>query len=330
MTKTFSLSRRGLFKGASLGAAALAAPQIMTRAAFAQDAASATVSPQPQFSRFMLGDLEVTTLNDGGRVIDDPQSTFGTNQAPDDVAALLEQNYLPTSQLRNSFTPTLVRAGEDLVLFDTGNGEGGREGGTGQMLAALEASGYGADDVTIVVLTHMHGDHVNGLTEGGSPTFANARYVTGQAEYDFWSDEARMGSPAENGHMTVVEKVVPLAENMTFLADGDDVVSGITAVAAFGHSPGHMVYRLSSGDRQLMLTADTANHFILSLGRPDWEVRFDMDKAAAAETRMRVFDMIAADRIPFIGYHMPFPAVGYVEKLDTGYRYIPETYQLDI
>jgi glyoxylase-like metal-dependent hydrolase (beta-lactamase superfamily II) len=107
-------------------------------------------------------------------------------------------------------------------------------------------------------------------------------------------------------------------------------VPGITGMAAFGHSPGHMIYRLESGGRGLVITADTANHFVLSLQRPDWEVRFDMDKAAAAATRKTVFDMIATERLPFIGYHMPFPSVGFVEKLDTGYRWVQETYQLDL
>ncbi|MGL4404265.1 MAG: MBL fold metallo-hydrolase, partial [Notoacmeibacter sp.] len=90
------------------------------------------------------------------------------------------------------------------------------------------------------------------------------------------------------------------------------------------------IYRIESEGRQLVLTADTANHFVLSLQRPDWEVRFDMDKAAAAASRKSVFDMIATDRLPFVGYHMPFPAVGYVEKAAEGYRFVPETYQLDI
>jgi glyoxylase-like metal-dependent hydrolase (beta-lactamase superfamily II) len=97
--------------------------------------------------------------------------------------------------------------------------------------------------------------------------------------------------------------------------------SGITAMAAFGHTPGHMIYSLESGGRKLMLTADTANHFVLSLERPDWEVRFDMDKSGAAATRKTVFDMIAADRLAFVGYHMPFPSVGYIEKAGEGYRY---------
>jgi glyoxylase-like metal-dependent hydrolase (beta-lactamase superfamily II) len=128
----------------------------------------------------------------------------------------------------------------------------------------------------------------------------------------------------------VMANVAPLAERMSFIGEGDSVAPGVTGMDAFGHTPGHMVFNVESGGKRLMLTADTANHFVLSLQRPDWEVVFDSDKAMGAAARKKVFDMIAADRIPFIGYHMPFPSVGYVEKMDVGYRYIPETYQLDL
>jgi glyoxylase-like metal-dependent hydrolase (beta-lactamase superfamily II) len=116
---------------------------------------------------------------------------------------------------------------------------------------------------------------------------------------------------------------------MTFLADGGSVTGGITAMAAFGHTPGHMAYMIESKGARLAITADAANHDVRSLARPRWEVRFDSDKAAAAATRERLFGMIAAERIPFIGYHMPFPAIGYVgANGEGGFRYVPMSYQL--
>lgn len=124
--------------------------------------------------------------------------------------------------------------------------------------------------------------------------------------------------------------VVPLADQMTFLDDGGSVTGGITAMAAFGHTPGHMGYMIESDGAQLMLIADLANHYVWSLAYPDWEVRFDADKAAAAASRRRVLGMLAADRIPFVGYHMPFPALGYVEANGDGFRYAPATYQFDL
>jgi glyoxylase-like metal-dependent hydrolase (beta-lactamase superfamily II) len=99
-------------------------------------------------------------------------------------------------------------------------------------------------------------------------------------------------------------------------------------MAAFGHSPGHMVYMIESNGQRLAITADTANHYVWSLQKPDWEVKFDMDKAAAAAARKQVFGMLAADRVPFIGYHMPFPALGYVEPMGDGFRYVPASYQM--
>ncbi|NVP56191.1 MBL fold metallo-hydrolase [Mycoplana rhizolycopersici] len=325
-----NISRRSLFYTAGLGT--LAAPFIlngsMVRAA-SETKTDMTVSPVEARS-FKLGGFRVTAVRDGMRASGAPNETFGTNQSADTVGALLTENFLPADSFVNSFTPTVVETGSEVVLFDTGMGEGGRENGLGRLAEGLRAVGYTPEQVTVVVLTHMHGDHIGGLMEQGKPAFANARYVTGRTEYDFWVSADRVGTGAEQGHQGVLAKVKPLAEKITFIEDGGEVVPGITGMNAFGHSPGHMIYRIESDGKVLMLTADTANHFVLSLQRPDWEVRFDMDKAAAAATRKTVFDMIATDRLPFVGYHMPFPAIGYVEKAGEGYRFVPMSYQFDI
>ncbi|TKT75117.1 MBL fold metallo-hydrolase [Aquamicrobium sp. LC103] len=309
-----------------LGGFGLAAPRIMVRAAHAEVPMSEVENPG--FYRFKLGEFEVTSILDGLRPGDGPHPTFGADQSPENVAELLEQNFLPAGRFVNSFTPVLVNTGAELILFDTGLGAGAREGGMGRLRARIEASGYGPDDVSVVVVTHFHGDHIGGLMEDGQPAFANARYVTGQAEYDFWTAEERLSGATENAARAVQANVVPLAEKTTFIGDGDEVVTGVTGILAAGHTPGHMIFRLESGGRSLVLTADTANHYVASLQRPDWHVAFDADKEAAAATRKQVFDMIASERIPFIGYHMPFPAVGYAEKLDVGYRFVPVSYQL--
>lgn len=326
---TFSMKRRTLFGAGAAGV--LAAPGLWGGFAVAEESTeTGAASGGRAFRTLKLGSFKVTVISDGKRASGNPHETFGTNQPAEAVAALLGENFLPTGAFVNGFSPTLVETGSDLVLFDTGFGEGGREAGMGQLAEGIRAAGYAPEQVSVVVITHMHGDHIGGLMEGGKPAFANARYVTGQVEYDFWKDTARVGTPAENGHKTMLEKVVPLAEKTTFIADGAEVVPGISAIAAFGHSPGHMIYRLESEGQALILTADTANHYVLSLQRPDWEVRFDMDKAEAAATRKNIFDMVATDRLPFIGYHMPFPAVGFVERKDTGYRFVPVSYQFDI
>lgn len=266
------------------------------------------------YNRFTLGSFEVTTLLAGTRAGDKPQETFGINASPEEFAVLSAENFIPADKTQNFFTPTLVNTGAEMVLFDTGLA-------ADATLAALTAAGVTPEQVTLVVLTHMHGDHIGGLmgADGVTPTFANARYVTGAAEYDYWAGAANEGFD---------KNVKPLTQKITFVDDGGSPVSGITGMAAFGHSPGHMVYQVESDGQRLMITADTANHYVWSLQKPDWEVRFDADKAAAAATRKAVFGQIAADRIPFIGYHMPFPGVGYVEPLGDGFRYVPASYQL--
>ena len=266
------------------------------------------------WNRFKLGGFEVTTLLAGTRAGDKPQETFGTNASAEDFAALSAANFIPADMTQTFFTPTVVNTGAELVLFDTGLSAEGT-------LAALTAAGIAPDMVDVVVLTHMHGDHIGGLmgADGVTPTYPNARYVTGAAEHNHWSGAANEGFD---------KNVKPLNDKITFLDDGGSLASGITGMAAFGHSPGHMVYQVESNGQRLAITADTANHYVWSLQRPDWEVRFDADKAAAAATRKQVFGMIAADRIPFIGYHMPFPGLGYVEAAGESFRYVPASYQM--
>ncbi|WP_176086829.1 MBL fold metallo-hydrolase [Martelella sp. HB161492] len=329
MKTTGKLGRRGLMKG--VGLTTLAAPALLAGVAHAQeDQMTEMPKDMPETKRFSMGELKFVVVRDGIRKMDNPGTIFGADQPPETVAALLRQNFLPSDVSVNMFSPTLIDTGSQVMLFDTGMGEAGRSWGAGQLLKGLAAEGYGPEDIDVVVITHMHGDHINGLMEAGAPAFPNARYVFGQTEYDFWTDPARIGTPAEGGHNAVKTMIVPLAEKASFIADGASIAPGITAMDAPGHTPGHMVFMVESAGRQLLLTADTANHYVLSLQRPDWQVRFDTDPVMASATRRRIFDMVAADGIPFLGYHMPFPAVGYAEKQGDGYRFVPASYQFEL
>lgn len=300
------LSRRHLLlAGAALPVAGTFAPSPVFAGAEMLGAAP------PRFNRFKLGEMEVTTLLAGTRTVEEPQKIFGMNVSAAEFGKASDMANIPTDKAQFFFTPTIVNTGSELVLFDTGlNGAG--------IAAAVTAAGYTPDQVDVVVITHMHGDHIGGLLTDGAATFGNARYVTGSAEFDHWDG-------AENERFE--GNVRPLAEQMAMIGDGDSPASGITAMAAFGHTPGHMTYMLESGGKQLLIAADFANHYVWSLGYPDWEVRFDMDKPAAARTRRRVLSMLASDRLPFIGYHMPFPGMGYVETRGDGFHYTAASYQ---
>jgi glyoxylase-like metal-dependent hydrolase (beta-lactamase superfamily II) len=296
---------------------ALAASAALPFAAVASKGSAQTMieklgPTQNTFHRFNVGDMEITALLGGTRTVEEPQGIFGMNVDADTFAAASEAAFIPTDKTQFFFNPSLVNTGSELILFDTGfSGEG--------ISGLLADAGYSADAVNKVVITHSHGDHISGLTmEDGTPTFANASYITGRVEFDTMTGTGNEGFDA---------KVAPLAEKMSFLEDGGSVASGITAMGMFGHTPGHMGYMIESNGRQLVLTADLANHYVWSLGYPDWEVRFDRDKAAAAATRRQVLGMLAADKLPMLGYHMPFPGVGYVETRDDGFRYTPTSYQ---
>jgi glyoxylase-like metal-dependent hydrolase (beta-lactamase superfamily II) len=298
--------RQTLLAGAALPfAGALSIPV----AGLAQDAPALAL---PTHRDFQIGAFRVTTLLAGSRAGDNPQETFGMNVSPEEFAAVSAANFLPADRTRNFFTPVVVNTGAETILFDTGLDPAG-------ITTALAAAGYAPGDITHVVLTHMHGDHIGGLSDdAGTVTFANAAYITGQTEFDNWAAAGNEGFDA---------KVRPLANRMTFLADGGAVTSGITAMALPGHTPGHMGYMLDSNGQQLAILADTANHYVWSLAHPDWEVRFDADKAQAAATRRMVLGMLATDRVPMVGYHMPFPAMGFVETRDDGFHWVPVSYQ---
>ncbi|MFT4959604.1 MAG: glyoxylase-like metal-dependent hydrolase (beta-lactamase superfamily II) [Paracoccaceae bacterium] len=300
------LTRRAALTGAATLPLALAGASVTQAAAPMMGIGSAP------FRRVKLGDFEVTTILAGTRPVPDPQKIFGMNVSADEFTKVSANAHIPIDVAQFFFTPTVVNTGAELILFDSGlSGPA--------TTTALASAGYAADDIDAVVITHMHGDHIGGLMTGNSPTFPNARYITGSVEYDAWE---------MSGNDLFEANMVPLAERTTFIDPGTDVSSGITSVEAYGHTPGHMAYMLESGGKQLLLAADTANHYVWSLAYPDWEVRFDKDKAAAAATRRKIMGMLAADKIPMVGYHMPWPGIGYVDTHADGFHFVPQSYQL--
>ena len=326
MANVQTVSRRGML-AAGVGAATM--PLLVGRAVPAQAAAPMAGPAVPEHYRFKLGQFEVTTIRDGAVQFDGPHPIFGQNVSAEEVAALAEANFLPSDRMEIGFTPVIVNTGTALVMFDSGTGAG-RRPNAGQLATALVRAGYQPDQVDVVVLTHFHPDHIGGLMEDGQPLFPNARYVTASAEYDFWSHPDRMSGGTEGVATLTASNVTPLADKMSFIGDEGEVVPGINGIAAFGHTPGHMAFHIESDGRRILLGGDFCNHYVVSMQVPDWHVRFDMDKESAVATRRTLLDMLATDRIPFTSYHMPFPAVGYVERMGQGYRYVPASYQLNL
>jgi len=323
-------SRRILLAGAAGAAAATLSPGLITPAAAK---AAMMGASRPTHYRFKLGDFEITTIYDGAISIPKVYPIFGKNQKIEDVQAFLTANHLPKDKMSISFTPVIVNTGKEIVMFDSGYGEERRAKGAGKASAALASAGFTPDQIDIIVITHAHPDHVSGLMENGKANYPNARYVVGDVEYDFWSPKALLESSNKNmvrRAQAVHSNLVPLAEKATFIKPGADVVTGITSVKAYGHTPGHMCFHIESAGQRFLIFADTTNHYVASLAKPDWHCIFDMNAEAAVKTRRKILDMIATDKIASAGYHMPFPAVGYVEKQGSGFRWVPASYQLDL
>lgn len=285
---------------------------------------------RPVLNRFTLGEAQVTTILDGAQVRPALKPPFVMDKDDDEIAAIGRANRLPVDTFENTFTPTVINTGAELVLMDVGFGEMGRGNGAGLLRARLVEAGYAPEDIDVVALTHCHPDHIGGIMEGDDLAFPNAQLMIGRREFDAWSTGEGIPEARTQNRELFLKLIAPLAERFKFLEDGDRVARGLTAEAAFGHSPGQMMYRLEAGGKQVLVWGDVTNHYVFSLQYPTAIVGFDDDKETATATRLRVLDMAAADDLIVVGHHMPFPSVGYVEKHDGAYRWAPASYQMRV
>jgi glyoxylase-like metal-dependent hydrolase (beta-lactamase superfamily II) len=292
---------------------------------------------QPTIYRFKFGAFEIATIMDSKVIREGLHPSFGGEQAAERMHELCRANRIDPSRYEHPFIPTIVNTGRELVLFDTGNGALRREHEQlrarlpdGHLVERLAQAGYRPQDIDVVVITHGHPDHIGGLTEGGKPVFANARYVFGAAEFDFWKRGENVREARKFNRELFVQIALPLAGRASFIKPGDEVAPGIRAVDAAGHSPGLLAYHVESEDRRLLIWADTCIHYVVAVQRPEWLIDVDDDKAKAAATRKRILDMAATDRLFVAGFHMPFPGLGLVEKFSDGYRWVPVSYQLNL
>jgi len=320
------LTRRAALAGAS---ATALTPVAMTSSARA--AAPAVGKQAPGYYRYKVGTFEVTVITDGARSFPLPD-TMVRNAKKDEVNAALEKSFLPKDTMTIPFNPVVVNTGSKLVLIDTGNGPGAYEqskGAVGQVHTNLAAAGIDRSAIDAVIISHFHGDHINGLlTADSKPAFPNAEVLVPAAEWKYWSDDGEMSKAAGNqlldGNFKNVRRVFgALGNKVTQYEPGKELISGITSYASYGHTPGHTSHIVSSGSAKVMVQADVTNRPELFAANPGWHFMFDMDGAMAEDTRRKLYDMLAAEKMMIQGFHYAFPAAGYIEKAGNGYRVVP-------
>ena len=292
----------------------------------------------PPTYRFKLGGFEVTTIVDSKAVRSGLTPAFGGEANADAVKALAKANRIDTDRYEHNFTPLLVNTGKELVLFDTGNGSLREEHEqlknrlpAGHLVARMGEAGYKPEDVDVVVITHGHPDHIGGLTKRGEPVFPNARYVFGATDFDYWNKGENIREARKFNRELYVKIMVPLANRATMIKPGDEVVPGVRAVDAFGHSAGLLAFTIESEGKRMINWADTCNHYVVAIQRPELHLDVDDDKEKAAATRKRILEMCDKEDLLVAGFHMPSPGIGYIEKGKDGiYRWVPHSYQMSL
>lgn len=282
----------------------------------------------PAFYRYRVGDMEVTAIHDG--VAARPLDGFIKNAPLADVKQALADAFLPDDKLTITFTTLVLNTGGKLVLLDTGNGDLGAAT-AGTWMSNFRAAGFDPANVDQVVISHFHGDHINGLRlKDGTAMFPRAELLVPAPEWAYWMDDAKMAAAPDGlkPNFANVRRVFgPVAGDVRRYEWGREVAPGVTAIEAPGHTPGHTAFAITSGNGRLMAMSDTTNHPALFVRNPDWSAVFDMDGDQARATRRRLLDMAATERMQVAFYHAPFPATGHIAKEGAGFRMVPVAWQ---
>jgi glyoxylase-like metal-dependent hydrolase (beta-lactamase superfamily II) len=323
------LTRRNLLAGTVATTAAAAVP--LATSSPARAAAPLAGTQAPGWYRYKVGSFEITVVTDGTNRFKF-ENDHVTNKKREDVNAALAAAYYEKDMMTTPYNPVVVNTGAKLVVIDTGTSEANFErskGAAGQFQRNLAAAGIDRNAVDTVIISHYHGDHINGLLKPDkSLAFPNAEILVPAAEHKFFMDDGEM-SRAPKGRMETVFKGVravmtdEVLKRVRPYEPDKEIVPGITSVATNGHSWGHNSHVVASGSSKVFVQGDVTHVPYLFARHPDWHVFYDQDPAMAEATRRRIYDMLVVEKMPVQGFHYPFPSLAHVEKDGSGYREIP-------
>ncbi len=315
------------YNGCSLGL------KKMNRRDFLQGTAAAAVTsvvlPSPTWASaptgaaLSIGDMTIQTLSDGSLRL--PKGLLFPDLPQDQLDPILSRHGITQDPLEPPLNITLLRHGDQVVLFDAGSGPAFQDS-AGRLPLALEEAGVSPEEITHVVFTHAHPDHLWGvLDDFDDPLFANAEHLMGQAEWDYWFDPATISTIGEeraNMAAGAYRRLEILEDQVTRFRDGEEILPGVAARATHGHTPGHMSFELRSGGESIMVLGDAIGNHHVSFAQPEWHVGTDHDPDMAAGTRVGLLDQLAHDQIRVIGYHLPGGGLGEVVRAGSGFRFI--------
>ena len=322
--------RRTILAASTVGAAGAALPPVPAAAQPVRG------TQAPSFFRYRVGDVQVTAVHDGVayRALDG----FVPNAPAGALQQALAEAFMPTDRFPITFTTLVLSTGVlstggRLVLIDTGNGDLGAPT-SGTWMANFRAAGFDPAAVDTVVISHFHGDHINGLRlKDGTAVFPRAQVMVPEPEWAYWTSDATMAAAPDGlkpNFQNVRRVFGPMGKEVSTFAWGQEVVPGLTAMEAAGHTPGHTAFDLRSGTDRLLVMSDVTNQPAIFARHPDWSAVFDMDAAQARATRRRLLDMAATERVPVSFYHAPFPATGHIRRDADGYALVPRMWTPEI
>ena len=272
-----------------------------------------------------IGSAVITSFSDGTMSI--PANMLFDADANPEIKPLLEQSGMAEGTADRPLNITLVDQGDRRILFDAGSGPNFLPG-LGELPSELESAGIELDSITDVVFTHAHPDHIWGVIDDfDEVAMTEARFYMPRQEWDYWdSDDALADMPAGREAFAVGAKTRfdALRDQIELIDYNQEIIPGIEVVDSRGHTPGHAAFTIHTGETPVMVVGDALTHEFISFQHPDVINNSDMDGEKAVATRLRLLDRMAADQMMLIGYHLPAPGFGRVERQGQRYRYIQE------